>query len=79
MRHLTSTQIRFCDDTFSSHALHEPDVLLRWFVVTPFGHSVFVENEIKAYGLRKTYDSIGYDGCSIVSEELEIGEELIPF
>lgn len=75
--HLSMTP-RFSDGTFDVPS-PDPDALLRWFVITPFGHSVFVENEVKAQGLRKTYDALGYYGSSIYSEEIEHGEETIPF
>lgn len=75
--HLSMTP-RFCDGTFDVPS-PDPDALLRWFVVTPFGHSVFVENEVKASALRKTYDALGYYGSSVMSEILEEDEDLIPF
>jgi hypothetical protein len=70
---------RSSDDASTSPSHVPDDGLRRWFVVTPFGHSVFVEDEVKACALRKTYDAPGYCGSSVMSELLEEDEQLIPF
>jgi len=48
---------------------------LQWFVITPSGHSVYVESEHKGERLRRLYDEMGLGWCSLISEE----GETIPF